>query len=518
MYKKTPETDQLVFEFYLPFGGKLDPDNRWVILSGQIPWEYVEDRYKETLSGSDKGCPALSGRIAFGALVIKERLGTSDQETAAQVKENPYLQFFLGLKKYSYEAPFDDSMMTHFRKRLTKKILTEINERIVAAGLEKGKKDDDNTCPPSSSGTNKDGEEENENRGKLIIDATCTPADITYPTDLKLLNEARIKTEEIIDRMHGPDVGRKRKPRTYRERAQQEFMFLARQKKAGSAKIRKGIRKQLGYINRNLKTINKMACKGRLKLLSRRLYRLVFVINEVYRQQQWMYDHRSHRIPDRIVNLYQPHVRPIVRGKAGTPVEFGAKISVSLVDGFSHVDTLSWDPYNESEDLIPQAEAYRQRYGYYPEAIQADKIYRTRDNREYCKEHGIRLSGPPLGRPAKETEANKEQLKALKDQQRQDERDRQAIEGKFGQGKRRFTLSRIMAKLAETSEAVIMVSFIVMNLEKILRDFLLSLFFPWHMAVSCLREARYQCRGGEFYWPKSFTGSYLASEKTCRAA
>jgi len=518
MYKKRTESDQLVFEFYLPFGGELDPKNRWVILSRQIPWDYVEDVYEETLSGSDKGCPALSGRIAFGALLIKERLGTSDRETVSQVKENPYLQFFLGLKKYSYEAPFDDSMMTHFRKRLSKEMLQEINERIVAGGCEGEEEDDDKTGPSSSSGRDEDGEEGAENRGTLIIDATCTPADISYPTDLKLLNEARAKTEEIIDRMHEPDIGSTRKPRTYRERAHKEFIALSKQKKPGRVKVRKGIRKQLGYIKRNLETIANQAVKGRLKLLSRRLYRLVFVTHEVYRQQKWMYDHRSHRIPDRIVNLHQPHVRPIVRGKAGTPVEFGAKISVSLVDGFSHVDRLSWDPYNESEDLIPQVEAYKRRYGCYPQAVQTDTIYRTRENRRYCKKHGIRLSGRPLGRPPKETEGNKEALKALKEQQQQDERERQAIEGKFGQGKRRFSLSRIMAKLAETSEAVIMVSFIVMNLEKILRDFLFALFCPWARALSGIRKVLYRCVSREFYWPKIFDGFHSVTEKTCSAA
>ena len=520
MYKKTPETDQLVFDFYLPFGGKLDTENRWIILSDQIPWEYVEDVYKETLSGSDKGAPALSGRIAFGALLIKERLGLTDRETVAQVTENPYLQFFLGLKCYSYEAPFDASMMTHFRKRFTEEMLRDINERIVTGEFEREgdgeEEEDDTSSHPSSSGSKEEGE--SENNGKLIIDATCTPADIPYPTDLKLLNEAREKAEEIIDRMHEPYIGKERKPRTYRQRAREEYIALAKQRKPSSIKIRKGIRKQLGYVQRDLKTIERMARKGRLKLLSRRLYRLVLVINEVYRQQRWMYDHRSHRMPDRIVNLHQPHVRPIVRWKAGTRVEFGAKISVSVVKGYSNVDSLSWDPYNESEDLQKQVELYRERYGCYPESVHADKIYRTLENRRYCQKHGIRLSGPPLGRPLKETEANKEHLKELREQQRQDEIDRQAVEGKFGEGKRRFTLSRIMAKLAETSEAVIMVSFIVMNLEKILRDILLFLFFPREMGEICSWKVLYQCRSGEFYWPEVFGRLHLKNEKLLCAA
>jgi len=185
-----------------------------------------------------------------------------------------------------------------------------------------------------------------------------------------------------------------------------------------------------------------------------------------------MYDHDERRIDDRIVSVSQPHVRPIKRGKAGAATEFGAKISVSLVEGFSFVDRISWDAYNESGDLIGQIESYRNRFGYYPESVHADQIYRTRKNRKYCKNHGIRLSGPPLGRPPAKSEKRRE----MKQQAYQDELDRIPIEGKFGQAKRRFSLARVMCKLSMTSETAIMVAFLVMNLEKWLKSQLFYLF------------------------------------------
>ncbi len=474
MYRKDNPHQMKFEDFYLPFGGKLRSDNRWVILSQQIPWQQIEQEYACHFEGSDTGTVAKPARLALGALIIKERLGLTDRETVMQIQENPYLQYFLGFPEYTDEPPFDHSLMVHFRKRFDKESLAKINEAIVLKATSSQEKqkaqetssNDDQSPPP---------------QGKLLMDATCTPADITYPTDLKLLNEAREKTEEIIDAMHAPFIGKRKKPRTYRQRARQDFLAVAKQKKPLFRKIRQAIRKQLGYVGRNLKTIDQMASEGLLKLLGRRLYRLLLVSQEVYRQQFWMYHHKCHSISDRIVSLYQPHVRPIVRGKAKSPVEFGAKISVSLVDGMSFVDTLSWDAFNESGDLIMQIKAYRQRFGCYPKSVHADKIYRTRNNRRFCQEHGIRLSGPPLGRPKQVTETNKKALAQMRRQQRQDERDRNAIEGKFGQGKRRFSLSRIMAKLAETSEAVIMVSFIVMNLERILSEVLL---FAWKMCLS----------------------------------
>jgi hypothetical protein len=454
MYRKN-DSDQLTFEnFYLPFGGHLRGDNRWVILADQIPWSYIEQVYGE-LFPSDEGCPAKSARMAFGALFIKERLGTSDRETVEQIKENPYLQYFIGMMEYNDEqAPFDHSLMTHFRKRFSQAILVEINEWILHGPPE----DDDN-------GIDNDDDETNPpNHGKMIVDATCTPADIAYPTDLSLLNDARQKSEQIIDTMHEPFIGLHNKPRTYRQKARKAYLSVAKQKKPGARKIRKAVGKQLRYLRRNLGHIDRMIEEGGLYYLDRRHYRLLLVIHELYRQQLWMYENKKHRISDRIVSLSQPHVRPIVRGKAKASVEFGAKVSISLVDGFSYVDKISWDAHNESGDLKEQIKGYKHRFGCYPESVHADQIYRTAENRRFCKQHGIRLSGPVLGRPSGDAAVVKEQKKL----QHRDECDRIAVEGKFGQGKRRFSLSRIMAKLDTTSEVTIMMSFIVMNLEKIL--------------------------------------------------
>ena len=181
-------------------------------------------------------------------------------------------------------------------------------------------------------------------------------------------------------------------------------------------------------------------------------------------------------VADRIVSISQPHVRPIVRGKAGKKVEFGAKISISYVLGkYVSLHRLSWDAYNEGGDLISQIEAYREQFGCYPESVHADAIYRTRANRGYCQERGIRLSGPPLGRPPKVTEENATELKAQKKRHRQDEIDRIPVEGKFGNAKRKGTLNRVMAKLSHTSVSVINIGLIVLNLNTWLREVLLGL-------------------------------------------
>jgi hypothetical protein len=307
---------------------------------------------------------------------------------------------------------------------------------------------------------------ESQNQGKLILDATCAPADIHYPTDLEILNEAREKTEEIIDSLYEPIKEQlDKKPRTYREKARKDFLEVSKKRRPSRKKRKKAIKKQLQYIKRNLAHIDQlMAVGASLSWLSTRQYKMLLVVAEVYRQQLWMYENKQQRIDDRIVSLSQPHVRPIVRGKAGKSVEFGAKLSVSYVNGYVFLDKLSWNNFNESGDLKEQIEEFKQSRGCYPESVHVDKIYRTRENRNYCQERGIRISGVPLGRPPAKISKEK------KKQAHEDECFRNAIEERFGQAKRRFSLNRVMAKLPHTSETAIAVTFLVINLSTLLRQ------------------------------------------------
>jgi transposase, IS5 family len=457
--RKTLQTELPLFDFKIPFGGALDAENRWVKLSKLIPWDEVEADYCRHFG--DTGNDAYPARMALGALIIKERLKLTDEETVAQLRENPYLQYFIGLKEYSTKAPFDASLMVHFRSRITPELLMRINELLCAPKAKPDKKKDVGTKPPS-------------NTGRLIVDATCAPEDMRHPTDIGLLNDAREHTERIIDQLWSFANQRSRKPRTYRRKGRKQYLQTIRRRHAPKSHIRRGIRQQLGFLRRNLKTIDRLRVNAALSVLSAQDYKKLLVASEIYRQQSILYgmfglQHR--RIEDRIVSLSKPHVRPIVRGKASADVEFGAKLSVSVIDGKSYVDRISWDAYNESTDLQKQVESFKVRTGSYPESVHADKIYRTRDNLRWCQEKGIRLSGPPLGRPPVE----ESERDLLRRRQRLDERIRIEIEGKFGTAKRRYTLDRIMTKLRRTSETTIALVFLVMNLDKILRDLLLSL-------------------------------------------
>ena len=320
------------------------------------------------------------------------------------------------------------------------------------------------------------------NWGTLILDATCVPDDIPYPVDLRLLAESRETTEKVIDELFKQLQGKiPRKPRCNSVKAHNLFLAIIKKKKPSREEIREAKRFQLNEISRNLRAIDGMIhCGAELSALGSQLYRKLLIASEVTRQQQEMVDADSRRIDDRIVNLTKPHVRPIVRGKAGKKTEFGAKISVSDDNGFVDVDRIGWDNYNEANDLIARAEQYKEERGYYPARICADSIYMTSDNKKFCEANNIRLSGRPRKKQVKAEVQTAEQQELFKS----DLRKRSVIEGRIGTSKRKYGLDRILTKLVETSKSVITMAFFVMNAEKILR--LLRLFLSILVSVYIL--------------------------------
>ena len=436
-------------DFKQPVGMNLKESNRWVKKAQTIPWLEIEKRYA-ALFTNRKGNVAKPLRLALGACIIQAEYGYSDEETALQIQENPYLQYFCGYPGYDDEKlPFDPSLMVYFRKRLTPEILGEINEMILRDAKEHQAKEDDDDDSDDTPGTGG-------NRGTMIVDATCAPSNIHYPQDVSLLNEARENAEKLLDALHDPADGKK--PRTYRKRARKDYLKYTRCRKHTAKMTRKAIGKQLSYLRRDLKAIDDKLLLGK-PLTARQVERLN-TLRTIYEQQTYLYDNRTHSVPDRIVSVSQPFVRPIVRGKAGKPAEFGAKLDVSVVDGWTRLEYCSFDAYNEAGNLQEMAERFREREGHYPSRILADKIYRNRENLSYCKEHGIRLSGPALGRPRNGETRDKTQ-------DYRDECERVEVERRFSLAKRKCGMGLVTAKLRETAAHVIAMSILVLNLRRI---------------------------------------------------
>jgi hypothetical protein len=449
-------------DFNQPLGLTMNANNRWVQKADQIPWRQLEKDYAKSFH-SKTGNVAKPFRMAFGAILIQDAYGYSDEELVLQIQENPYLQFFIGLPGYQDKKPFDASSMTHFRKRLDLATLTEINEKILQFNkVNDDKADDDND-------DNDDNNDDKPNSGTLILDATCAPQEIKFPTDTELLNDARVHAEKIIDAIcHANKLV---KPRIYRKCARKVYLNIVRRKRKTAKWLRKEIRKLLNYLKRDIGIIRKFLAQ--FATLSDKELAWWETIQVIYEQQQEMYDKKTHSVESRIVSFSQPWIRPIVRGKAKSKVEFGAKVDLSIDSrGFARLEKTSFEAYNESSVLVTAIRRFHDREGHYPERILVDKIYRNRENIRYCKARGIRISGPRLGKPSK----NQTIDKAL---EYQDNADRVGVERAFSLLKRCHGMLNIRTKLPETTLTILAIGTIGLNLDRLMSVFL---HFVWNLS------------------------------------
>lgn len=463
MYKRTDHSQSNFLSFNQPLGLHMNPNNRWIKMADAIPWDIFENKYSRLFKGKN-GRVAKPLRLALGSLIIQTKYQYSDRELVEQLTENPYYQYFIGLPGYQEEAPVDASTLVLFRKRLKADIIAEANEYMLQATKEDKSNDDDDKTNPPSSGAGDSGNDtsaaDDQNNGTLILDATCAPSNIRYPQDFSLLNEAREKIETIIIRFCKA-YGLPR-PRLYRKVARKNYLTLAKTRRRSSKKIRSTIRKQLSFVKRDLHYLDDMMQKGYAP--TSKEISLLFTIHKLYEQQEYMYKNKVHSVEDRIVSITQPWIRPIVRGKSKAPVEFGAKFDLSLDEnGYGRIEKISYDAYNESTIMQEAVERYKERTGHYPERVLADQIYRTRENRRYCKSHSIRLSGPKLGRPSVNTKQTVKERKL----EYQDNTDRIEVERAFSLSKRCYGLGLIKTKLYDTTLTSIALSVFVTNLFKI---------------------------------------------------
>lgn len=470
MYKKERNHQIAFTDFNQPLGMQMNPKNRWVVKATTIPWDRIEDKYAG-LFPSDTGNVAKPLRMALGSLLIQQQYRYADEELVEQIRENPYYQYFIGLPGYVDAVPFVPSLLVEFRKRLNDEVMIEINEMILEYNLPECYADNNDDGNSDSGDDNDDGSSNNDseiteeydtskNIGTMIIDATCAPQNIKYPQDINLLNEAREKLEGLIKKICVKY--NYYAPRMYRKCARKDYLAIAKCRKRPAKKLRAAIRKQLNYVSRDLGYVEWFLMQDDVEI-TRKEAEMLSTIMKLYEQQLYMYENNTHSVPDRIVSISQPYIRPIVRGKAKSPTEFGAKLDLSIDEhGMARLEKLSFNAYNESDVLITALENYRKRTGHYPERALADQLYRNRKNISYCKERGIRLSGKALGRPLNDPETDKKT-------EYKDNVDRIEVERKFSLAKRKFGLGLIRTKLEDTTKSSIMVAVIAMNVDRLTR-------------------------------------------------
>lgn len=433
MYRRKDRKTIPLFPELFPFGGKLDENNRWLRIAELIPWEELEEEYAKRFS--DVGRPAKDAQLIIGLMLLKHMTGLSDEGLVEEVVENPYMQAFCGFEKFVTGEILDSSTLTKMRERLgleffrklerrTYKML--IDRRIIKA------------------------------RG-MLVDATVFPEEIKYPNDVGLLNDVREWLGRTIKKL-GKMVGKKY--RTYPRRSRKEYLNFSKKKTKTKKAINKAKKQMLQYVRRNIKHLKDAIeqIKARGRRIKEHIIEKLGVSEKIFHQQWEMYKRKAKRVDDRIVSLHRPYVRPIKRGKQGKKTEFGGKGALVAVDGFLFLDHFEHRAFAEEELLGRHLAGYLERFGKLPPYASMDAKYGTEENRELVSALEVRASFKRRGRKPKTVDSQDRWFKKK-------QRERNRIEGNFGNGKEHYGLDRVRYSIKDGSEIWIRAGILAMNLK-----------------------------------------------------
>ena len=491
--KSHTQYTQLTLDAFRSSLSGLSKSNRWVVMGDTLPWAEIEKLYNSKLHNQLTGAGNKPARMVVGALIIKHKMNLSDEETILAIRENPYMQYMLGLSEFTDRPVFDSSLFVSIRKRLQTEDLNSFTLRLLSAEhpVQEGKdgKDEDSGSSGDGSFTDSQGRL---HKGSIKIDATCCDAEVRYPTDVDLLEDgSRVINSYLVKICREASLAC---PSTYRKRCRIAYPDFIKKKKKSRTMVNGCKSLLLNGLSHDIRTFIRVVAVHGTRLLDglgRYEKRTLRAIITMYHQQETMFSQGTNSIADRIVSIFQPHIRPIVRGKSKSPVEFGAKIGVSVVEGYTFIDNLSWDAYNEHADLRTQIELYRQRFGCLPSKVYADKIYMSRENRTLMKGQEIQAMGKPSGRPPKNPGQEYEKEMALAAGKRNE------VEATFGTGKRVYRGNEIRAKLPETANCWIGMCYFAKNVMKFIKGFLhLLLEIGSWMKNPALESRKLECKAG----------------------
>ena len=335
-----PSYKQLTIDGFRSSLEGLDKTNRWVWLGDHLPWDEYEKLYGQTLNNQTAGASAKPARMVIGAMIVKHITRLSDQDTIEMIQENPYMQYLCGLGEFTDQPIFDSSLFVELRKRISDDDINKMTEALLKReqqmkeDMRKHKEDEARNRgeePPAAHAVDENASaftdsKGREHKGVLKIDATCADAEVRYPVDVDIIDDGCRVIDRFIRRICKADSISV--PYTYYGKARNAYRYLVKMKKKGGKLVKDTIEQMLSCLHRDILTLIDLTAgefRYRLDCLRKDQRRILDATMKMYFQQEQMFRTGEHRCKDRIVSIFQPHVRPIVRGKASANVEFGAK-------------------------------------------------------------------------------------------------------------------------------------------------------------------------------------------------
>lgn len=426
------EEKQLHFKdgwFIIP---EVDPDHEIIQLSEAIDWDKLLEAFSSFYS-QNHGRPTKPTRAKIGLLILKHLYQLSDEEVVDQMGYNLYFQYFCDVHITHAKRFIDPSTLTLFRKQIGVEGIKILEQQLFQYLKEhkqlKGK--------------------------KLICDTTVVPSPIQYPTDVHLAEKVRRKLVGLIDqskKLGAPWV------RTYKRVAKRVFITYQKIRKHTQTSRKKFQGKLVRFADRNLRQLKELMEKIPVSKKSlkwkKQAGELSGLSEKILSQQKELL--KRHPVKERIVSLWAPHIRPMVRGKYPVEVEFGPKILCNLKNKFLFLQDSSFENRSDHDWMMTSLENYHNQFGHVPTEMATDRGFYSQANVLRAKEFGVGKVGiHPKGKkpPGEFSRRTWKRLISL----------RSAIEAKISLAKRRFGLDRIQYRARNGEELWIRMGLLAMN-------------------------------------------------------
>jgi transposase, IS5 family len=394
-------------------------NSRWGRLYDTIPWDELESCLPAICRGPT---PYFGRKGKFALMLLKHELGVSDEALIEHVNTNPCLQRFCHMHLAPGQRIGDTGIVSRVRGYLAHQADLDQVQAILAGHWQA----------------------EMNFKQVLKVDAVCYESYIRYPTDVKLLWECcewvyKKQLFTLRKQLKVPlGKGKERFDLQHRK-----YLSYAKLKHKAYKKKHRRIKSLLNLLTRGLAALQVLLNTGQLVgQLDQPFYQYLRTIKQVLQQQRYLYQHPGNRVPDRIVSLHKPYIRPIKRGKENKPTEFGAKVHMMQTDSLCWLEHFSFRAFNECKRFKISVIKHKAMFGKCSQAS-ADRIYATNENRRFCARHNIFHNFDPKGPRPKDQKWAKEQ-RQLKESLNKDRATR--LEGSFGNHKNHYGLSKVKAR------------------------------------------------------------------------
>ncbi|RYU93914.1 transposase, partial [Emticicia agri] len=373
---------------------------------------------KRTKVGSPSLLPAQG---YFGLMFLKHYLKLSDEKLLERLNTDWAIQMFCGVQLKDYQMIRDNAFVSNVRTYLAKHIDLGVFQQTLISQWK----------------------QEIPDKQVVSMDASCYEVYIRFPTDVKLLWEScQWLWEKQIPSLCS--TYRIKLPRSKFKEQKIKYVAYSKLRKKSHRKTRSRQNALLKLLYKAIEAYQLLLNQTQAKGLSIAEAETFKTIKLVYQQQRQRYLHHQAKIPNRIVSLYKPYIRPIVRGKENKPVEFGMKVHKLQVGGISMIEHCSYEAFNEYKRLKLSIIKHKSSFGVCTH-IAADRIYATNENRRYTTKKDIQTNFVRKG-AGKDDKATK-QIKTLLNKERATR-----LEGSFGTEKEHYLLHKNKARSADNEQ------------------------------------------------------------------